>query len=234
MLDITEEEPLADLRGAPGMRAPPGSKFFHFHAVFGKNLKNNSNFGSWRPPPQGKSWIRHWELMLAFKNIKQTTTITKYHDFQLRLLHGVIFTNNILYHWKKVASQECEFCENTKQMLFHLMINCPVMKAIWTQFNAYLENCTNINTNELEMNPKNILLNTVHPKPGHIVNLLTLIIKKTVYAQKCLKKSLRFDSIVQKFETIYQIERYYAQVKGVSHKNAKKWALYCKQNQSGN
>ena len=32
--------------------APPrGSKFFHFHAVFGKNVKNNSKFGSWRPPP---------------------------------------------------------------------------------------------------------------------------------------------------------------------------------------
>ena len=40
--------------GAPGTRAPPlGSKFFHFHAVFGKKLKNNSIFGSW-PPPLGK------------------------------------------------------------------------------------------------------------------------------------------------------------------------------------
>ena len=41
---------LADLRGAPGTRAPRGSKFFPFHAVFSKNLKNNSNFGSWRTP----------------------------------------------------------------------------------------------------------------------------------------------------------------------------------------
>ena len=41
---------LADPRGAPGTRPPGGSKFFHFHAVFGKNVKNNSNFGSWRPP----------------------------------------------------------------------------------------------------------------------------------------------------------------------------------------
>ena len=42
---------LADLRGEPGTRPPPpGSKFFHFHAVFSKNLKNNSNFGSWRTP----------------------------------------------------------------------------------------------------------------------------------------------------------------------------------------
>ena len=33
---------------------PWGSKFFHFHAVFSKNFKNNSNFGSWRTP-SGKS-----------------------------------------------------------------------------------------------------------------------------------------------------------------------------------
>ena len=43
-------------KGAPG--APWGSKFFHFNAVFGKKLKNNSTFGSWRTP-SGKSWIRH-------------------------------------------------------------------------------------------------------------------------------------------------------------------------------
>ena len=53
---------LADPRGgAPGTRAPcpRGSKFFHFHAVFCKKLKNNSIFGSWRTP-SGKSWIRHY------------------------------------------------------------------------------------------------------------------------------------------------------------------------------
>ena len=39
------------IQGGLQGRAPPwGSKFFHFHAVFGKNVKNNSNFGSWRPP----------------------------------------------------------------------------------------------------------------------------------------------------------------------------------------
>ena len=38
-------------KGGRQGRAPPwGSKFFHFHAVFGKKLKNNSIFGSWRPP----------------------------------------------------------------------------------------------------------------------------------------------------------------------------------------
>ena len=50
---------LADPRGgARDARPSWGSKFFHFHVVFGKNVKNNSNFGSWRPP-RGKSWTRH-------------------------------------------------------------------------------------------------------------------------------------------------------------------------------
>ena len=47
--------------GARDAAPPPGSKFFHFHAVFGKYLKNNSTFGSWRTP-WGKSWIRHCNL----------------------------------------------------------------------------------------------------------------------------------------------------------------------------
>ena len=54
-------ESVADLRGARGTRAPPGPKFLHFHAVFGKNWPNNRL----APPPglgapsSGKSWIRH-------------------------------------------------------------------------------------------------------------------------------------------------------------------------------
>ena len=42
--------------------APPGSKFFHFQAVFGKEkckiIGKHTHFGSWRTS-SGKSWIRH-------------------------------------------------------------------------------------------------------------------------------------------------------------------------------
>ena len=42
---------LVDPRGGARDVCPPwGSKFFHFHAVFDKNLKYDSNFGSWRTP----------------------------------------------------------------------------------------------------------------------------------------------------------------------------------------
>ena len=38
--EMPEAKALADLRGAPGTRTPPwGSKFFHFHAVFGNKIE---------------------------------------------------------------------------------------------------------------------------------------------------------------------------------------------------
>ena len=54
-MNITRIKTEAFIGGSKGGRqgrAPPpgGPKFFHFHAVFGKKLKNNSTFGSWRPP----------------------------------------------------------------------------------------------------------------------------------------------------------------------------------------
>ena len=54
--DVTLRSPrasLADLRGAPGTRqgrAPRGSKFFHFHAVFSKKFAKLSQFESWHTP----------------------------------------------------------------------------------------------------------------------------------------------------------------------------------------
>ena len=44
------------------MCTPPGSKFLHFHGVFGKNWLNNrlaSPFGVGVPSSE-KSWIHHW------------------------------------------------------------------------------------------------------------------------------------------------------------------------------
>ena len=50
---------VADLRGCA--RDPPGSKFFEFHAVFGKIWQNRMLAPPWGvgAPSSGKSWIRH-------------------------------------------------------------------------------------------------------------------------------------------------------------------------------
>ena len=52
---------LADLGGGVRDARPPpwASKFFRFHAVFGKIWRVHAPPGGFTPPPSGKSWIRH-------------------------------------------------------------------------------------------------------------------------------------------------------------------------------
>ena len=50
------------------------------------------------------------DVKRAYLNIHKFTNITKYRDFQHRLLSNAIFTNERLFYWKKVLSKGCEFC----------------------------------------------------------------------------------------------------------------------------
>ena len=58
---------LADLGGGRrDARPPSGSNFLHFHAVFGKNWSNSMLAPpplGLAPPPSGKSWIRHCQVL---------------------------------------------------------------------------------------------------------------------------------------------------------------------------
>ena len=55
---------MADLGGAWGMHAPPwASKFFRFHAVFGKIWRVHAPPWRVHAPPSGKSWIRHCRML---------------------------------------------------------------------------------------------------------------------------------------------------------------------------
>ena len=59
------QQSVADLRGAPGTRAPPGGQnSFIFMQFSTKKIGSRAYFGNWHPP-RGKSWIRHWQWSAA-------------------------------------------------------------------------------------------------------------------------------------------------------------------------
>ena len=74
---------------------------------------------------------------------------TKLQKFQYRLLHNKIFWNNILYHWKLVNSQHCDFCtESNKEDIVHLHYYCSFTQKIWKVLFRY-------DRENLEFNPVN-------------------------------------------------------------------------------
>ena len=68
--------------------------------------------------------IKEEELSSAFANIKKDQKQRTSHDFQLKLLSGVIFTNTAYKYMKKKASSKCTFCNTEKQTLIHLYVEC--------------------------------------------------------------------------------------------------------------
>ena len=166
------------------------------------------------------------EYCKAFTNISKVTLITKYRDFQYRLLVSAIFTNNRLYYWKKAETKLCEYCKYDVQTNKHLLIECSYSKNIWRKFIQYIKHNMFIDTTVIDFNDKNIMLNLVHPKPGHLINMITLIIKQMLFADKCLGQSHAFERIRNRITELYKLEKYYAKQKNVIHKHETKWSPF--------
>ena len=167
------------------------------------------------------------EYRAAFRNINKISDVMKYKDFQYRLLSNTIHANDKLVHWKIVESSKCDFCQE-KQDTVHLMFSCNRVQIIWKKFRELLDKCTTINVNEFMFTENTVILNTVHSKPGHIVNYLTLIIKQHIYFCKCTKKLPKFHDIVNKIERIYQAERFNVCVDTSTTKKFDRWKMYTK------
>ena len=59
---------VADLRGGTRDAPPPGAKIISFSCSFRpKKIGSRTHFGSWRPPPRGKSWICHCNVNISIR-----------------------------------------------------------------------------------------------------------------------------------------------------------------------
>ena len=150
----------------------------------------------------------------GFIHLYKITNVTKLRNFQYRLLHNKIFCNNILYHWKKVASQKCDWCTCAKQDVIHLLHSCDKAMSIWQDLHDIL----NPIEKNLEFTAENIIYNRVLPG-NHVINFITLVAKFVIYRCKCtnivphIKLKLMYHDIeryiaTRDFKTMYHNKKW--------------------------
>ena len=153
------------------------------------------------------------------------TNVTKYRDFQYRLMMNAIYANNILYHWKKVDSQRCEYCDCPKQNIKHLLYECIYSIKIWRDFKNFV--CNKMHLNEEFVLPHSAILHIGLAFPrGHVLNFFILIIKQHIFASKCLGTRPTFKEIENKFKAVHRIEKFIAHKNEKLYKHEKKWSPY--------
>lgn len=164
------------------------------------------------------------KFIKLFDNIYKVTINTKLRDFQYRLLHNLIVNNRHLFVWKLKDNDKCSFCKTEMEHTNHLFYLCPVVQNLWRDLQMYIAMKTdNAYGSLLVFSLENIIFNTVHPKPGHIVNMLVLITKQLVYRCRCLEMRPNIDLLINEIITIRKMEYIYAKQKEKLPKHFSKW-----------
>ena len=156
----------------------------------------------------------------GFKNVYQITYITKLRNFQLRVLHNMIYCNNVLYHWKKVNTQQCDYCTFEKQVMCHLLWKCNKSQSLWKM----LKNLGSKYHVELELNLANVLYNVIARPNSNIFNFLTLVTKFYIYRCKCQQKQPSYEVLKKEYILYYEMEKYIAMKVNKYAKFKRKWS----------
>ena len=77
-----------------------------------------------------------WEkiYLLPFK----TTLDTKLREFQYKILSRILYTNKMLFKFKKVDSPLGDFCEKELETIEHLFFHCTKVRTFWDDLKVVL------------------------------------------------------------------------------------------------
>ena len=165
------------------------------------------------------------EYREAFSYIYRITNVTKYRNFQYRLLQRGLVTNIQLHKWGIKPTDMCSFCCQTAESLTHLLIICPVTQQIWNQVFEYLQERFQLSMEKLDTSPKAIIINRITEKISHVANFVCLITKQYIYAQRCLRKDLHFSVLKAHLRKIECLEKYIAIKNNKLITHNRKWGL---------
>ena len=157
-----------------------------------------------------------WEkiYLLPFK----TTLDTK---FQYKLLNRILYTNKMLFMFKKVDSPLCDFCEKELETIEHVFFYCTKVRIFWDDLKALL-NSVNIT---VSFDIKDVLLGFLDTSDSIniLINYIVLESKFFIYRCKLNKGPLKLRLLVNKFKKTFETERVIARKSNKTHFHDKKW-----------
>ena len=160
------------------------------------------------------------EFLKYFRNIAKITNITKYRDFQFRLIHNKIFCNDVLLHYGIVESNTCNLCQNGKQTITHLLWGCAKFQNLF----QYLLQVAKDAEIHVEYDVLKIICNDIHPISGHVINFLLLILKQFIFRCKCQYKEPTVIEYQEEIKMLHNIEKLNAQRTNRMGHHKRKWS----------
>ena len=139
-----------------------------------------------------------------FAAIHSCTTATKLREFQYKILHSTLITNEKLYQWGMIENNICTFCHNFTETILHLFLECDVSRGLWNDIAEYLARLCNF---RIEMSDVDIILGIVGAEDSHkLLNLINIAIKYYIYTCRCNNRQPTAPSAIEKIKDLHHIE----------------------------
>jgi hypothetical protein len=166
-LNIDENNLQVDPR--PGI--PPYMKYILRQKKGCKDIYNSLNSNNAIPTSQ-KKWSDKLNITFEAKDWKifyslpfNLTTDTKVQWFQVRILHRILGTNDLLYKMNMAGNSYCTFCRKESETIEHLFCRCHITKlfisnliSLLQSFPAYDETVLLFGFKDSRLLSENILL----------------------------------------------------------------------------
>ncbi len=116
-------------------------------------------------------------------------------EFQFKILHRYLPTNNLLFKMKKVDSCKCTFCGVYRESLVHMFYDCFCVKNVWLKVQTVLTKVTDI---DVKLAAKDIILGyQLYSRSisSKLVNNVILHVKLFVWKCKLLCKIPSYENL---------------------------------------
>ena len=163
--------------------------------------------------------LEYNDYIQYFARLYASTKITKFRDFQYRLLLGKIILNVELFEWRITDSNLCSFCHLAPETLEHVFWECNVTQILISLFRDI---CTR-NDIEINLNKYTWIFNCMIPNRYHIINFINIIFKQYIYKSKCTGKIPNPKGICKVIEYLFLSEVANAKRTNREKKVYKKW-----------
>ena len=154
----------------------------------------------------------------SFDNLSYCTKVPKYRDFQYRMLLLKIVTNQDLYKWGKITSDNCSLCGEQSESMKHLF-ECRKITGFIELLN---DMCTKNDTEPVSFN--SFILNIVHNQAANIINYVCIMVKQYIYSCRCLGKIPTVFGCKLRITDAYNIELFNAKKGSSVGKFMKRWS----------
>jgi exonuclease III len=198
------------------IKACKGSKIF-YDTFLGEHFK----------PESCNKWDTFLNLEINWSKVfAETKKINevKLKWFQMKIYYRILVTNSILARMKVMDSNECSFCNQEKDTVYHYLWDCTHVQLFWNDFVKYLQDhCTNCdrlvlnsalvlfgndNKSKTDVGFRHILLvakffiykcriNKIKPT---IVQFLIVLIQNYKIEQLSFKLNMNYGSFAQKWD----------------------------------